>query len=125
MVNKTEEKATEIAETYVPSATTTYLNNLFNLEEVEIVDTNLTLTTARNQTPTGGTMVNGTTIVLPTIDYFTEIHLFFKADTDMTLNMPNIKYQMTTDIVGGKIYEFIFTYLNVLNEWIGGYVTYE
>ena len=125
MVNKAEEKATEIAETYIPSATTTYLNNLFNLEEVEIVDTNLTLTTTRNQTPTGGAMVDGTTIVLPTIDYFTEIHLFFKADTDMTLNMPNIKYQMTTDIVGGKIYEFIFTYLNVLNEWVGGYVTYE
>lgn len=124
LVKKVGEATTQVAQEYVPTATTTYLNNMFNLVEVPITDSTLTLTSARNQTPTGGVMVDGTTIVLPEIDYFTEIHLFFKADANMNLTLPDIKYQMTTDIVGGKIYEFIFTHLNGLNEWIGGYVAY-
>lgn len=124
LVKKVGEVTTQVAQEHVPTATTTYLNNMFNLVEIPITDSTLTLTSARNQTPTGGVMVDGTTIVLPKIDYFTEIHLFFKADANMNLTLPDIKYQMTTDIVGGKIYEFIFTHLNGLNEWIGGYVAY-
>ena len=124
LVKKVGEATTQVAQEYVPTATTTYLNNMFNLVEIPITDSTLTLTSARNQTPTGGVMVDGTTVVLPEIDYFTEIHLFFKADANMNLTLPDIKYQMTTDIVGGKIYEFIFTHLNGLNEWIGGYVAY-
>jgi hypothetical protein len=124
LVKKVGEVTTQVAQEHVPTATTTYLNNMFNLVEIPITNSTLTLTSARNQTPTGGVMVDGTTIVLPEIDYFTEIHLFFKADANMNLTLPDIKYQMTTDIVGGKIYEFIFTHLNGLNEWIGGYVAY-
>lgn len=84
-----------------------------------IVGTTLTLTTDKYQT---ARMVSGTEIVLPTVTSFTEIHLFFSAATDMTVILPNCKWQSQPTINANKSYELIFTYTT---EWLGGCVVYE
>lgn len=89
------------------------------LVTTKIVDGTLTLTTDKYQTTT---MQNNTTIVLPTVDTFTEIHLFFSATEDLTLTLPKVKWQNEPTIENGKTYEFIFTYTT---EYLGGCVVYE
>lgn len=84
-----------------------------------IVGTSLKLTTDKYQTTK---MVNGTEIVLPSVTSFTEIHLFFSAATDMTVILPNCKWQSQPTINANKSYELIFTYTT---EWLGGCVVYE
>lgn len=85
-----------------------------------IKDATLTLTTDKLQTTT---MENNTTIVLPTVDKYAEIHLFFSTTEELTLIFPNIKWQSDITIKANKVYEFIFTYVN--GSWCGGYVSYE
>jgi len=80
----------------------------------------LTLSTDRYQYVEN--MTSGTTIILPTVTTFTEIHLFFSADDDLTLILPNILYQKVPEVVAGSMYEFIFTYVG--NQWICGYIEY-
>lgn len=89
-----------------------------NLVTTNIVGITLTLTTDKYQSTT---MTTGTTIVLPTVTSFAEIHLFFSASSDMTLTLPSCKWQTTPSIKSGKYYEFIFTYTT---EWIGGCIQY-
>ena len=85
-----------------------------------IIDSTLTLTTDKLQTTT---MENNTTITLPSVDKFTELHLFFSTTEELTLIFPNIKWQSDITIEANKVYEFIFTYVN--GSWYGGYVSYE
>ncbi len=85
-----------------------------------IVGTALTLTTDKYQTTT---MVAGTTIVLPTVTSFKEIHLFFSTTEALTVTFPTVKWQTQPSIVANKTYEIIFTYIN--NFWIGGMIAYE
>lgn len=85
-----------------------------------IVDSTLNLTTDKYQTTT---IENNTTIVLPIIDTFTEIHLFFNTTETLTLIFPSIKWQTQPSIEANKTYEFIFTHMN--NTWLGGYLKYE
>lgn len=108
-VNDVETRLTNIINTH------THPNRLVT---IDIVDTILTLTTDRYQTTT---MITGTTIVLPTVTSFTEIYLFFKADSDLTLALPSCKWQTTPTIKSGKYYELVFTYTT---EWIGGVIVY-
>lgn len=89
-----------------------------SLVATNIIGTTLTLTTDKYQITT---MVNGTEIVLPTVSSFTEIHLFFSASTNMTLILPNCKWQSQPTITSGKYYELIFTYTDT---WLGGVVVY-
>ena len=84
-----------------------------------IIGTSLTLTADKYQTTK---MVSGTEIVLPSVANFTEIHLFFSTTTDMTLVLPNCKWQSQPTINAKKSYELIFTYTT---EWLGGCVVYE
>jgi hypothetical protein len=86
-----------------------------------IVGTTLTLTKDKYQTTT---IVDGTEITLPTVTYFTEIHLFFSTTTDLILTLPACKWQNgnTPTILANKTYEFIFTYVT---EWLGGVIQYE
>lgn len=93
-----------------------YSNELVN---TPIVGNTLTLTTHRNQITT---MQNNTTITLPTVNSFTEIHLFFNTTSELTLILPNIKWQTQPTIEANKIYEFIFTYTT---EWVGGAICYN
>lgn len=85
----------------------------------EIIGSTLTITTDKRQTVT---MQNNTTIVLPVVDKFTEIHLFFSTTEELTLVLPNIKWNNQVDIEANKTYEFIFTYVD--NSWLGGIVPY-
>lgn len=89
------------------------------LVTTEIVDGTLTLTTDKYQTTT---MKNNTTIVLPQVDKFTEIHLFFSVTEDLTLTLPKVTWQNEPTIESGKTYEFIFTYTT---EYLGGCICYD
>lgn len=80
----------------------------------------LTLTTDKYQT---ATLSNGDSIVLPSVTNFTEIHLFFKASSDLTLTIHSCKWQTVPNIKSNRTYEMIFTY--VVDEWLGGIVEYE
>ena len=71
-------------------------------------------------------MLDGTEIVLPTLDIYEEIHLFFSTTSDITIIMPNgLKYQQIPSILANKTYEFIFTYTNTSKGWVFGYIEYE
>ena len=87
-----------------------------------ISNNTLTLTTNKYQTTT---MVNGTTINLPSVTNYTEIHLFFTTgSTAPTITMPSGKYQKTPTINANTTYEFIFTYVNATIGWLIGYIEY-
>lgn len=86
---------------------------------IPIVGNTLTLTTDKRQKTT---MKNNTTIVLPVVDKFTEIHLSFTATEALTLILPKIKWQSDISIEANKTYEFIFTYDD---EWLGGAISYK
>ena len=68
---------------------------------------------------------SGTEIILPTIsgNTVTEIHLFFNANSDLTLVLPSCKWQTAPDFKNKKTYELIFTYFN--GAWLGGVIVYE
>lgn len=90
------------------------------LVNTPIVGDVLNLTTHKNQTTT---MQNNTTIVLPNVNSFIEIHLFFSTTSELTLQLPvDVKWQTQPTIEANKTYEFIFTYAT---EWLGGCVVYS
>lgn len=90
------------------------------LVTTDIVDSVLALTTDKYQTTT---IADGVEITLPTVTDFTEIHLFFSTDADLTLVLPSCKWQNGTvpTISANKVYEFIFTFTD---EWLGGVIEY-
>lgn len=90
---------------------------VYELVITPIVDSTLNLTTDKYQTTT---MENNTTIVLPTVDTFTEINLFFDTIEALTLIFPSVKWQTTPSIEANSSYEFIFSYVN--GNWLGGYI---
>ena len=55
-----------------------------------VVDNNLILTTDKRQKTT---MVNNTHVILPVVDKFTEIHLFFTTTDALAIILPKIKWQ--------------------------------
>jgi glycerophosphoryl diester phosphodiesterase len=70
-------------------------------------------------------ILDGTEIVLPTLDTYKEIHLFFTTTGDISIVMPEgILYQKVPTIVANKTYEFIFTYTNTSIGWVFGYIEY-
>lgn len=96
------------------------LMNEDKLVENPVVNSKLTLTTDPYQITN---MENNTTISLPVVDKFTEIHLYFDTTSELTLILPNIKWQSDDiSIEANKSYEFIFTYTN---KWLGGVISYE
>ncbi|WP_289147255.1 collagen-like protein [uncultured Megamonas sp.] len=92
----------------------------YELVTTSIIDSTLTLTTDKYQTTT---MEDNTNIVLPTVDTFTEIHLFFDTTSALTLIFPSVKWQTQPTIEANSSYEFIFTYVN--DTWLGGCIVYE
>lgn len=89
------------------------------LVEISIENGILNLTSNKYQTTQ---MKNNTEIVLPTVDKYTEIHLFFNTTEELTLTLPSVKWQTEPTLEANKTYEFIFTYAN---EWLGGMVVYS
>lgn len=65
---------------------------------------------------------SGNGISLPSVSSFSEIHLFFKTTSEITLVLPSVRWQTQPTIQANKTYEFIFTY--VQDEWLGGVVEY-
>ena len=70
-------------------------------------------------------MVTGTTINLPVVNKYTEIRLWFKCTEDLSIVFPEVCWQNEPESNAGYIYEYVFTYIPNLNEWVGGFVSYE
>ena len=83
--------------------------------EQTITDNVLTLTKDKLQT---ATMSNNTTINLPTPLGYTEIHLFFVAQSDLVVTCPSAKWSTTPNLSANKTYEFIFLYINETVGWL-------
>lgn len=94
-------------------------DTLITLVVNSIEDGKLQLTTDRYQKVE---MLDNTEIVLPTVDSFTEIHLFFTTTSALTLKLPDGRYQRVPTINANKAYELIFTYID---EWLIGYIEYD
>lgn len=67
-------------------------------------------------------MENNTTIALPQVGDFTEIHLFFRTNSELTLILPSAVWKNQPTIEANKVYEFVFTYVD---EWIAGCIVYN
>lgn len=91
------------------------------VQDIEIKDGTLTLSKGNFYVE----MQDGTEIILPAVEGYTEIRLWFKATTDLTLAFPNIAWQNEPESYGGCIYEYIFTYIPEFGTWVGGFVSYE
>ena len=104
-------------------ATETYVDAAISekLLTKSISNQRLSLSTDKRQIVT---MANNTIISLPSVSSFTEIHLYFSATSNYTITFPNIKWQKTPSVTSGKIYEFIFTYVNNSVGWLGGFIEY-
>ena len=89
--------------------------------QVDIVDGVLQLTDDRYQKTS---MLDGTTIVFPTVSRFTEIHLYFTAGSNMNINLPdNCKWRVEPNIEEGNSYEIIATYNTI--EWLVNVIVYS
>ena len=100
-----------------------YVDNLVKIEVVEqTVSDSLTLNLNNKMYQYVEEMKNGTTINLPTVNGFAEIHLIFNAEDDLALILPNALYQKVPEIIGGVTYEFIFTH--IADMWLCGYIEY-
>ena len=94
-------------------------------DSIEVVQVNpvngvLTLTTNKYQKTT---ITNGTEIVFPEVNKFTEIHLYFDAETDMDLNFPDCRWRVDPNIEAGKSYEIVATYNTI--QWLVNVIVYS
>ena len=89
--------------------------------QVDIVNGILQLTDDKYQKTN---MVDGTEIVFPSVDKFTELHLYFSADSNMNINLPDdCKWRVEPNIEEGKSYEIIATYNTI--EWLVNVIVYS
>lgn len=89
------------------------------ITRLSIEDSTLALTTNKWQVVN---MENNTTITLPEVNDFTEIHLFFRTNSELTLILPSAVWKNQPTIEANKVYEFVFTYVD---EWIAGCIVYN
>jgi hypothetical protein len=94
--------------------------NTQNVVQVNIVDGVLNLTKDMYQKTN---MVTGTQIVFPEVNSFTEIHLYFDAETDMDLNFPDCRWRVDPNIEAGKSYEIVATYNTI--QWLVNVIVYS
>lgn len=88
--------------------------------QVDIIDGILNLTSDKYQKTS---MVDGTEIVFPEVDRFTEIHLYFDADVDMSLTFPECKWRVEPNIEEGMTYEIVATYNTI--QWLVNVMVYS
>ena len=89
--------------------------------QVDIVDGILQLTDDKYQKTE---MVDGTEIVFPSVNKFTELHLYFSASSDMNINLPDdCKWRVVPNIEEGNSYEIIATYNTI--EWLVNVIVYS
>lgn len=68
-------------------------------------------------------LTKNTNITLPSVKAFTQIHLFFTLNSDITISLPSIRWQKIPTFEKYLTYEVIFTYLE--GTWLGGCIAYE
>ena len=88
--------------------------------QVDIVNGILQLTADKYQKTN---MVDGTEIVFPSVNKFTEIHLYFTSDIIMNLTFPDCRWRVEPNIEEGNSYEIIATYNTI--EWLVNVITYS
>lgn len=89
--------------------------------QVDIVNGVLQLTDDRYQKTN---MVDGAEIVFPTVNRFTEIHLYFTVGSNMNINLPdNCKWRVKPNIEEGNSYEIVATYNTI--EWLVNVIVYS
>ena len=108
-------------------------NNVsWSLSEIGAQPANsLTTKTVSNRILTLGTELyqyavisSNTTIKLPNVSSFIEIHLFFNWPANVSVTMPSgVKWQQGAMYGPGHVHEFVFTYVNNIG-WLGGCVVY-
>ena len=81
----------------------------------------LTLTTNKFQTTT---LATDTEVILPTVEGYTEIHLFFLGISGTNVSDTNVAWNNKPTIEDNKKYEFIYTYVNSEIGWLGKAVVY-
>lgn len=89
--------------------------------QVNVADGILNLTNHKYQKCLN--IVNGTQIVFPEVDKFTEIHLFFDADENMNLSFPDCKWRVDANLEKGNSYELIMRYNTM--RWLVSVVSYS
>ena len=88
--------------------------------QVDVVDGILQLTADKYQKTN---MVDGTEILFPSVDKFTEIHLYFNSDINMNLIFPDCRWRVEPNIEEGNSYEIIATYNTI--EWLVNVISYS
>lgn len=88
--------------------------------QVDVVDGVLQLTADKYQKTN---MVDGTEILFPSVNKFTEIHLYFTSDINMNLTFPDCRWRVEPNIEEGNSYEIIATYNTI--EWLVNVITYS
>ena len=91
------------------------------VHEITVSDGILTLTNEKYQKCNN--IVDGTEIVFPSVSKFTEIHLYFDADSNMNLTFPDCKWRVEPNIEEGGTYEVIATYNTVY--WLVTIIAYS
>lgn len=81
----------------------------------------LNLTTSKFQTTT---LASDTEVILPTVEGYTEIHLFFLGISGTNILDTNVAWNNKPTIEDNKKYEFIYTYVNSEIGWLGKAVVY-
>ena len=85
------------------------------------VNGSLNLTTSKFQTTT---LATDTEVILPTVEGYTEIHLFFLGISGTNVSDTNVAWNSKPTIEDNKKYEFIYTYVNSEIGWLGKAVVY-
>ena len=89
--------------------------------QVDVVNGALTLTANKYQKTN---MINGAQIVFPEVNKFTEIHLYFRANDNMSISFPSsAKLRVEPNIEEGKSYEIVCTYNTI--EWLVNIIVYS
>ena len=83
----------------------------------------LTLTKDKRQKCTN--ITSGTEIVFPTVSNteFLEIHLYFNAESNMSLVLPDCKWRVDPNLEAGNSYELVATW-NTMN-WLANLIVYS
>lgn len=89
--------------------------------QVDIVNNILQLTADKYQKTN---MVDGTEIIFPSVNKFTEIHLYFAADSNMNISLPdNCKWRVEPNIEEGNYYEIVAVYNTMF--WLVNVISYS
>ena len=119
----TESQASKFLETSKPSdeEILNLINNKYIIDTISVnAEGKLQLTTSYNQYVAD--LRTGTEILLPNVNDYIEIHLYFNPTSDVTLTFPPIKWQSELSITANKSYEIILTHIGSI--WLAGTIVY-